>query len=1045
MPEDLYLKTLTSTTARLIWDASENDFIAEHRLASASAWTQTHADDQTNSVWTFTGLTAGEDYLLRVRSKTGAGTSASAGPATDPILVNAAKTPGNVTFTVGDAKITVTWDDVTGAASYSVRHSGINPIAWTTATDKTSGYEITGLMNGTEYFVQVGAVLGGKTYWTAAPDKTAPSLPTGPHSNLAVQPRDGGLYATWTHGNTGLLPVPIANFYYRQGTTGNWSWWSSGACDTTGSAAPLSEHDCNVTGLTNGTVYQVRVYNTTWDEIIATGTPGPAPSGVTANAATGTSLSIAWTDATGATGHRLRHRATTSGNDGDWTVVTSPANPYTLSSLTADTEYDVQVGADHGTSDGTSTPACDGKDACGTHWSATVKATPSAKHIVLSESSRTVLENGGTADWTVKLSAQPTGNVTVKVTPSDNTAAKVCTGASCTPGDDVTLTFTSTNWNTAQTVTLNGQDDTAQNTGNKRDVTINHDTEGSNGDSGYDNKTGSVAARVVDDETATVASSFLSTVMVAGTREIGAINDVGYTSQAGQITSDSLSAPASGFTVSNLYIRDSLAGRPFIYVSKPATPINETRLPSPLDEGFVLQLGSGSSATWVQIEWISTGSYYWGVANSNASFTDGEIYEIHLIVPVPMNVAVAPDDTKLTVTWTDAAGAASHQVRYKVSTANDWTEPSGNESSGYEITGLTNGTEYDVQVGAVYGTGANARTYWSATNKATPSVGITLYSGTLEAGEQASWTGYLRANFGTLNPLSFNYPDSGTSNTINLIFHDSSDSELRFAIINNGRLPEASETGLKLHVGATPYDLSWVSSNNRYQATGVSSSPFTTGTSYTVKLTTEYLPAPAGFKATAGNAQVTLDWTGPDNVGITKWQYRQKPASSSESGYSAWTDISGGAAARSHTVTGLTNNTEYTFQIRAVLDNLNGPASDEMTATPDVPSSGGVFWETQMTAGLEVIGGNNWFGYDRDEGDSHGSMVDNTFSWDGTDYTWTTVQVGPSSVCVRTDPAIVNVDTFESLVLTVGDTDHRGTWSLGGSTTHACITAPLPP
>ena len=344
------------------------------------------------------------------------------------------------------------------------------------------------------------------------------------------------------------------------------------------------------------------------------------------------------------------------------------------------------------------------------------------------------------------------------------------------------------------------------------------------------------------------------------------------------------------------------------------------------------------------------------------------------------------------------------------------------------MTGLTNNTEYTFQIRAEFG----SRNYGPPSDErtATPAEGISLYSGTLEAGEQGTWTGYLRSNFGTLSPASFNYPDSGTSNTINVFLHDTTDSELRFGLLNNGRLPEAAETGLKLHVGTTTYDLSWVSSNNRYQATGVSSSPFTSGTSYSVKLTTEYRPAPAGFTATAGNAQVELAWTGPDNVSITKWQYRQKPASSSDSGYSAWTDISGGASARSHRVTGLTNNTEYTFQIRTVLGSINGPASAEVTATPDEPSSGGVFWLTRLTAGVEVIGGNNWVGYDRDGSDNFGSMIDNTFEWDGTEYTWTTVQVGPSSVCVRTSPAITET-ILESLVLTIDETDHRGNWRAG--------------
>ena len=62
----------------------------------------------------------------------------------------------------------------------------------------------------------------------------------------------------------------------------------------------------------------------------------------------------------------------------------------------------------------------------------------------------TTTEAGGTATFTVKLNAQPTSNVTVKLS-SDNTKEGKVSPAS--------LTFTPTNFNTAQTVTITGQDD----------------------------------------------------------------------------------------------------------------------------------------------------------------------------------------------------------------------------------------------------------------------------------------------------------------------------------------------------------------------------------------------------------------------------------------------------------------------------------------------------------------------------------------------------------------------------------------------------------
>ena len=93
---------------------------------------------------------------------------------------------------------------------------------------------------------------------------------------------------------------------------------------------------------------------------------------------------------------------------------------------------------------------------------------------------------------------------------------------------------------------------------------------------------------------------------------------------------------------------------------------------------------------------------------------------------------------------------------------------------------------------------------------------------------------------------------------------------------------------------------------------------------------------PASFTATAGNAQVTLGWTAAAANGatITKYQYRQKAGTGA---YGSWTDIASSASATSHTVTGLTNGTTYTFQLRAVNGVGNGTAATSSSVTPGVP------------------------------------------------------------------------------------------------------------
>ena len=94
--------------------------------------------------------------------------------------------------------------------------------------------------------------------------------------------------------------------------------------------------------------------------------------------------------------------------------------------------------------------------------------------------------------------------------------------------------------------------------------------------------------------------------------------------------------------------------------------------------------------------------------------------------------------------------------------------------------------------------------------------------------------------------------------------------------------------------------------------------------------------APTGLVATPGNARVSLAWSDPSDSTISKYQIRR----STDGGTTwnpHWTDIPGsGAATTSHTVTGLTNATSYTFELRAVAGSVNG-ASARAGAMPAGP------------------------------------------------------------------------------------------------------------
>lgn len=90
-------------------------------------------------------------------------------------------------------------------------------------------------------------------------------------------------------------------------------------------------------------------------------------------------------------------------------------------------------------------------------------------------------------------------------------------------------------------------------------------------------------------------------------------------------------------------------------------------------------------------------------------------------------------------------------------------------------------------------------------------------------------------------------------------------------------------------------------------------------------------PAPTGLAATAGNAQVALNWTAA--AGAATYNVYRSTTAGAEGG----TPIATGIASPSYTNTGLTNGTHYFFKVAAV--RAGGPSllSNEANATPSAP------------------------------------------------------------------------------------------------------------
>ena len=101
-----------------------------------------------------------------------------------------------------------------------------------------------------------------------------------------------------------------------------------------------------------------------------------------------------------------------------------------------------------------------------------------------------------------------------------------------------------------------------------------------------------------------------------------------------------------------------------------------------------------------------------------------------------------------------------------------------------------------------------------------------------------------------------------------------------------------------------------------------------------------------GLMVEPGNAQLVVQWTEVDNATGYQVQWKSGGQSYNNSGRQA---TIGSGSTTSHTITSLTNGTEYTVRVRATRTGANnGPYSAEVMETPEMPTAPGVTVSTMV-------------------------------------------------------------------------------------------------
>ena len=341
---------------------------------------------------------------------------------------------------------------------------------------------------------------------------------------------------------------------------------------------------------------------------------------------------------------------------------------------------------------------------------------------------------------------------------------------------------------------------------------------------------------------------------------------------------------------------------------------------------------AGNSITAEEVTGLTNGTAYTfqvravnsiGVGASSDEATETPSSAAATAPPKPTDFTATAGDAKVALTASvssnNGAAITHWEVRYKSSGEyGDWTNiasSASNSITGKEVTGLANGTAYTFQVRAVNSVGDGATSDGVTESPVGPPPKPATFDVTRGNGKVTFSASVSFNNGSAITYWQVRYKSSGDyGNWMDITGSDANTiTDKEVGDLNNG-------TTYTFQVRAVNSIGDGASSDE------VTETP--TGAAASAP------PKPAVFIVTRGNAKVTLSAGLRSNNGadITHWEVRYK----SSGDYGNWTSIASSAhnSIAGKEVTGLTNGTTYTFQVRAVNSVGEGATSDEATETP---------------------------------------------------------------------------------------------------------------
>ena len=936
---------------------SITDYDLRYSTDDGATWTPETATTDATTTRELAPLAGGLTYVVSVRAQNSIGESDwSAKSSIVSLPTREPDKPAAPKLGVGHQSLSVSWDAPAdnGAAitDYDVQYSSNSGSNWTewnaTNTSTATTTTITGLTNGTPYQVQVRATnSSGDSGWSdsasAQPAAQPPDAPAAP----TLVSGNAQLAASWSAPATNGSPIDDYDVQYSSDGGSNWTDWNASVTSTATTTT--------ITGLTNGTTYQVRVLagsaagDGDWSPSATLKAGLPAKPGAPTLVVRHQGLAVSWTAPSGngstLSGFKVQYKRS---SDSTWTqhVFASTGNTAgtSIKSLTNGTAYEVRVAAANTHGDG---PYSDPASAMPANTAPDAPAAPTAS---VSGNDISVTWNapgytGGQTitDYDVQYSKDDGANWKEETATTDAGTTRTLSGL--VGGESYVVSVRARNsigesgWSAksaAATLPTRKPDKPAAPTlavGN-RSIAVSWSEPEDHGAAitDYDVQYKAVASSTWTEWNASVTSTATSTTITALT------NNTTYQVQV-RATNSSGDSDWS----------DSASARPV--AGAPSTPAAPTLVSgnAQLGASWSAPADNGSAITDYDVQYSDDGST-WIEFNANATstattttitgLTNGTTYQVRVratnsrgdsawspsatlkagLPAKPGAPTLVVRHQGLAVSWTapsdNGTTLSGFEVQYKKSADTTWTQhsfTSTGTTTDTTITGLTNNTAYDVRVAAAntHGDGPYSDAASATPAKTVPGVPAWVSLGAIGDALRVDWGRPTYTGGDGITDYDVRWSSDGGENWMT-----GTDT------INSG----VGRTLRDDLVGGETYVVSVRAENS------IGPGPWSEKTN-SATMPSREPDAPAAPTLASGNAQLTANWSEPEDHGaaITDYDVQYKVVASS-----TWTEWNAAntSTATTTTITGLTNGTEYQVQVRAANSHGESDWSDSASARP---------------------------------------------------------------------------------------------------------------